>query len=49
MVMVDWMWVLTRVPNAIGSVAHSLLKDTAFKVIKDKRPDYVPETRFRST
>ena len=49
MVMVDWMWVLTRVPNAIGSAAHTLMKDIAFKVIQDKRPDYDPETRFRAT
>ena len=36
----EWIWSLTRVPNAIGSAAHTLLSDTVLKVIKDKLPNY---------
>ena len=45
----DWLWALTRVPNAIGSSAHSLMEATIFKVITDKLEKFDPETRLRPT
>ena len=49
MVKADWLWVLTRVPNAIGSAAHSAMKDIVFKVINDKLDEFDPDTRLRAT
>lgn len=49
MVKLDWLWALTRVPNAIGSAAHSLMKTTIFKVITDRLEDFDPEDRLRPT
>ena len=49
MIKLDWLWVITRVPNAIGSAAHTAMKNTVFKVITDKLEDFDPTTRLRPT
>ena len=49
MIRFDWLWTLSRVPNAIGSSAHTVLKDTIFKVINSKLSDFNPLTRLRAT
>ena len=49
MVKLDWLWTLSRVPNAIGSAAHTVLKDTVFKVIRSKLDNFDPDTRLRPT
>ena len=34
---------MTRVPSAIGTAAHTAMKDTMFSVIGSRLPDYDPE------
>ena len=48
-VKLDWLWAITRVPNAIGSATHDAMKATIFGVINDKLEDFDPETRLRPT
>lgn len=46
----DWLWALTRVPNAIGSAAHDVMTTTVFDVINDKLEDFgEPTERLRPT
>ena len=50
MVKFDWLWALTRVPNAIGSAAHTALTNTVFAVINSKLEDFGDvNTRLRPT
>ena len=32
----DWMWALTRIPNAIGTPEHQADKDKLFGIVRDK-------------
>ena len=49
-VKLDWLWVVTRAANAIGSAAHTAMKTTVFDVINSKleNPGDL-ETRLRPT
>ena len=49
MIRFDWLWTLTRTPNAIGSADHTTMKTTVFNIIKDKLDDFDPDTRLRPT
>ena len=50
MVKFDWLWSLTRAPLAIGSAAHTTMKNTVFAVINSKLEDWGnTETRLRPT
>ena len=49
MIRFDWLWTLTRVPNPIGSAAHTEMEDTVFKLIYEKLSSFVPESRLRQT
>ena len=45
----DWLWILTRVPSAIGSAAHTAMTATVFNIITDKLEDFNPVERLRPT
>ena len=46
----DWLWVVTRTANAIGSAAHTAMKNTVFDIINSKLDDFGdPDTRLRPT
>ena len=40
MIILEWLWVLTRDPLAIGSAEHTAMKDKVFAIIDDKIPHY---------
>ena len=46
----DWLWVITRTANAIGSAAHTAMKDTVYAIINSKleNPGDL-DTRLRPT
>ena len=47
---VDWLWALTRVPEAIGTAAHTTMKNTIYSVINSKLEDAGDlDTRLRPT
>ena len=49
-VKLDWLWVVTRVANAIGSSAHTTMKNTVYAVINSKLEDPGDlDTRLRPT
>eukprot|EP00353_Schmidingerella_taraikaensis_P014786 CAMPEP_0185608672 /NCGR_PEP_ID=MMETSP0436-20130131/7906_1 /TAXON_ID=626734 ORGANISM="Favella taraikaensis, Strain Fe Narragansett Bay" /NCGR_SAMPLE_ID=MMETSP0436 /ASSEMBLY_ACC=CAM_ASM_000390 /LENGTH=69 /DNA_ID=CAMNT_0028240917 /DNA_START=397 /DNA_END=609 /DNA_ORIENTATION=- len=49
MIRLEWLWTLTRVPNAIGSAAHAAMTDTIFTIIEKKLKYFDPESRLRPT
>merc|ERR1712228_261936 len=45
----DWMWVITRQALVIGSGAWTTMKTTVFDIIRQRLPDYDPDTFLLET